>query len=176
MDNNELDLNLDELDQLESNADNKLKVKNRFQQLANDKRELAQKNEAEAKARTEAEARAKEAESKLEFFKNFSTVTSKYPGAAEFQDQILERVAKGIDIEEAAIGILAKEGKYQAPPQPQQPITPAPRAEGGSSINIMAEPKGMEQMNSNDMLDSLKELEKTGDLQQALRGGINIAG
>lgn len=168
----DLDNVLGEFDQIESNADSKLQVKNRFQQLANDKREIAQQKEAEAKARAEAEARAKEAEMKAEFYKNFNSVSSKYPEAANFQDQILERVSKGIDMEEATLGILAKEGKFGAPaPAPM----PTPSPEGGSALNTIPDgPKDLADMSQNEMFDALREAEKNGELQQTLRRGINL--
>lgn len=167
----ELDINLDELDQVDANADKKLQVRNRYQQLANDKRQLAQEKDAEAKARAEAEAKALEAEKKVEFYKNFNQITSKYPEATNFQDQILERVSKGLDMEEATLGLLAKEGKLQAPPPPQgEPLRP----EGGSAINSLQGPKETSDMNENEMLDSLRELEQSGELQKTLRSGLRI--
>lgn len=167
---NELELNLDDLDQVEQNADKKLQVRNRFQQLANAKTEAQQKAEAESKARADAEAKAQEAEKRVEFYKNFSQLSSKHPGAVDYQDQIYDRFSKGLDMEEATLGILAKEGKLGSTPNPQEVIRP----EGGSALNSMEGPKDLQDMNQNDMLDSLKDFEKTGDLQRALRGGINV--
>lgn len=165
------DLNLDELTQLDSQAEEKLKAKNRYQQLANDNRDLAQQREAESKARADAEAKAQEAEKKVEFYKNFSKISSKYPEAANFQDQILERVNKGLDVEEATLGLLAKEGKLN-PPTAQPMDMPNPI--GGSALNSLeAGPRDARDMNTGEMLDSLRDLEKSGELQRALRSGIN---
>lgn len=164
---NELDVDLEDLDQIDANSDRKLQVKNRYQQLANDKRELSQKLEAEAKAKAEAETKRLEAEKKLEFYKGFNTISSKYPEAANYQEQILDRHSKGIDLEEATLGILAKEGKLQATK------TEEVHPEGGSAINpeVVKDPSNL---TVGESLQTLKDLEKTGDLQKALRGGINV--
>lgn len=168
--NEELDLNLDELDQ---NADRTLQTKNRFQQLANDKRELTQKNELAEKATQEAnDARAK-AEKSLEFYKTFSTLSAKHPEATNYQDQILERVNKGYDPEEATLAVLAKEGKLSNQTQPLPPQR-TPSAEGGSALNQLNEgEKQLDQMNVKEKLEALQEMEKSGELLQALRSGIN---
>lgn len=171
MENNELDLNLDELDQIETNADNKLQVRNRFQQLANDKRTLAQEKEQVERERGEAQAKATQLEKELAFHKNFSQLSAKHPEAINFQDQILERVNKGMDAEEATVAVLFKEGKLNnQPPIQTQTFSP----EGGSSINQLSEgDKSPNDMNVNDKLIALQELEKSGELAQALRAGIN---
>src|SRR3990167_6391349 len=110
-DNTELDLNLDDLDQIETNTERKLEVKNRYQKLSEKvKLEAQGKADAETRFKSEEEARLR-AEKERDFFKNFSQVSSKHPEAAQYQDQILERVNKGYDMEEAAVAVLAKEGK-----------------------------------------------------------------
>lgn len=167
------ELNLDELDQIETSADNKLKVKNRFQQLANDKRTLSQEKELEVKARTDAEAKATLAEKNLEFYKTFSSLSAKHPEATNYQEQILERVNKGYDPEEATLAVLAKEGKLGNQTQ-FQPAPRTPTAEGGSAItNVSIENKSVDELSMDEKLTQLREMEKTGELVQALRQGIN---
>ena len=46
-----------------------------------------------------------------EFQKGFTTTTSKYPQASQFQDKIKELVVRGYDVEDAAVAVLNKEGK-----------------------------------------------------------------
>ena len=168
MDEN-LDLNLDDLDQIEVNADKKLQVKNRFQQLSDKvKSEAQEKEKAQAEAKANAERIAileKEAES----LKTFSQLSSKYPEASNFQEQILERVNKGYDPEEATLAVLAKEGKLaqQAPPKPEG-------AEGGSAMTQIPEgEKTPGDMSMNEKLEALKQLEKSGELLRAMKSGIN---
>lgn len=169
--NEELDLNLDELDQIETSADNKLKVKNRFQQLSDKvKIEAQEKEKAQAEAKTNAE-RVATLEKEASFLKTFSQLSSKHPEAANYQDQILERVNKGYDPEEATLAVLAKEGKLapQAPP-PQRTES----AEGGSAVtNVSVGEKSLSEMTMGDKLSQLQELEKSGELTRALRAGIN---
>lgn len=170
---NDLDLNLDELDQIDSNSANKLQIKNRYQKLANDNRTLAQEKEAaEAKVKAEAE-RAASLEKEANFYKTFSQLSSKHPEATNYQEQILERVNKGYDPEEATLAVLAKEGKLGGftPPAPQ--VRPQ-NVEGGSAMTQMPDgDKSLDEMSRNEKLDALLELEKSGDLLNALRAGIN---
>lgn len=119
----------------------------------------AKADETAAQAQQEAETAKKDAE----FYKNFNTVTSKYQGASEFQDQIKERYLKGIDMEEAAIGVLGKEGKYvppQAPPPPRQ--SPA----GGSATTTITQggEKPIGEMSQAERRAALMEAERRGDI------------
>lgn len=169
--NEELDLDLDELDQIDANADRKLQVKNRFQKLANDKRTLAQEKEAAEKAKAESEAKLQALEKETNFYKSFSQLSSKHPEASNYQDQIKERVDKGYDPEEAMFAVLAKEGKLgNQAPAPSR----TEQAEGGSAMTQLSEgDKTVNQLNEGEKLSALQELEKSGELTQILRAGIN---
>ena len=164
MDNNDLDLNLEELDKVEVSVENKLQVKDRFAKLS-EKVTLSRKEKevAEAKAQTEAD-RASKAEKERDFFKTFSQVSSKHPEAANFQDQILERVNKGMDTEEATVAVLYKEGKLTAP-QPQ-----VENVAGGSAPNTPSQgEKDFREMNNEEKRNVLLELEKKGELDAFLK-------
>ena len=161
---NELDLNLDELDKIEANADNKLQVKNRFQQLSEKVKLTAQeREEALTKAKVSEEARLS-AEKERDFFKNFSQVSSKHPEASAYQEQILERVNKGMDTEEATIAVLYKEGKLNTAPQVH-----IENVAGGSAPNTPGLEKNFGEMNLDEKRDVLLGLEKTGELDALLR-------
>ena len=164
-----LELNLDDLDQIEASADKKLQVKNRFQQLSDKvKSEAQEKEKAQAEAKANAE-RITALEKEAESLKTFSTLSSKYPEASNFQEQILERVNKGYDPEEATLAVLAKEGKLeqQAPPKPEG-------AEGGSAMTHISEgDRPIGELNASEKLAALQELEKSGELVRAMRSGIN---
>lgn len=156
------ELSLD-LDNLEVNAEKTLQVKDRFAKLTEKGIEAERKaQEAEAKAQAEAAARQK-AEKDLEFYKSFSQISTKYQGAAEFQDQIKERVDKGYDPEEAAIAVLGKEGKLG---QPAQTIS-QPHVAGGSAQTNLGEG------GSKDIRD-MTSAEKAEALMQAEREGANL--
>lgn len=160
----EKDLDLDVIEEQE-----KLETKNRIQKLSEKvKTSSMERDEALAKAREEAEARAK-LEKERDFFKSFSQISSKHPEAAQFQDQILERVNKGYDPEEAAIAVLAKEGKLGQ--MPEMPITQSGvQAEGGSAPTTFSGERQLSDMTPEEKLAALAEADKTGALFQALRG------
>lgn len=161
--NEELELNLDDLDQIEASEDNRLKVKNRFQQLANDKKALAQEKEAEI-------AKNKELERERDFFKGFSGQLTKYPKATDHQDKIWEKVRAGYELDDAIVSVLNKEGqlteqKIEQPiEQPKiEPTVQPIQAEGGSSPTIVTEGnKSVSDMTTSEKLEALKQLEKEG--------------
>lgn len=163
---NEEELNLDDLDSIQENAEKKLKVKNRFEQLS-EKVILTskEKEEALAKANQAEEARLK-AERERDFYKDFSTNIAKYPNAAEYQDKIREKVQNGYQTEDAIISVLAKEGKLTTPPPPTPEIT----VEGGSAPTITEGAKSLADMTPEEKLAALAEADKAGELASALRG------
>lgn len=162
------ELNLDDLDQVQTNAENKLKVKNRFEQLS-EKVIITSKEREEAQARAQAEAEARaQAEKERDFYKGFSQNISKYPQASEYQEQILEKVKGGYSTEDAMVAVLAKEGKlnmsYEAPQAPSQPV------EGGSAPTVFSGNKTLENMSADEKFAALQEMDKSGDLSDLLRG------
>ncbi len=154
------ELNLD-LDTVEQNAEKSLQIKDRFAKLTEKGIEAEKKaQEAEAKANAEAE-RASKAEKDLNFYKSFSQISSKHPGASEYQDQIKERVDKGYDPEDAVLAVLAKEGKLN-----NQTFTPPvrPNVEGGSAQTDLGQSgtKSVSEMNTNEKMEALLQAEKEG--------------
>lgn len=162
------ELNLD-LDSIETNVENKLKVKNRFEQLS-EKVILTSKERDEAQSKVDTADKARlAAEKERDFFKSFSQISSKHPEATNYQDQILERVNKGYDPEEAALAVLAKEGKLTL--QTQQMMEPgAPiSVEGGSAPTILQGNKSITDMKPEEKFDVLSKLSNE-ELARALRG------
>lgn len=158
---NELDL---DLDNIEAQERQKLQVKDRFAKLSSDYSQTKkEKEEAEAKVNAEAEARLK-AEKERDFYKSFSQLSSKHPEAANFQEQILERVNKGMDTEEATVAVLYKEGKLNIP-TPQAEIG---NVAGGSAINTPGVEKEYHDMNLDEKREVMMGLEKTGELERLL--------
>lgn len=159
-----------DLDNIESNTEQKLKVKNRFEKLS-EKVILTskEKDEALAKVKTETEARSN-AEKERDFYKDFSANVSKYPNASEFQDKILEKVKGGYSTEDAMVSVLAKEGKLNASSTPTPVSQPTFNAEGGSASTMFEGTKSLRDMSSEEKLSALSELDKSGDLANALRG------
>lgn len=82
------------------------------------------------KAKNERSAALKE----VEFYKDFSTQTSKYSAASEYQDVIKEKVMSGYTVEDATVAVLAKEGKLvNSPVEAPKGDSPA----GGSATNAI---------------------------------------
>lgn len=156
------------LDELEVQTEEKLKVKNRFEKLS-EKLILTsrEKDEALAKATVEAEARAS-AEKERDFYKDFSANVSKYPHASGFQDKILEKVKGGYSTEDAMVAVLAKEGRLNMSSESVQ--QPTYQAEGGSAPTTFEGTKSLGDMTPEEKLSALAEADKTGDLVNALRG------
>lgn len=158
---NELDL---DLDNIEAQEKQKLQVKDRFAKLSSDYSQTKkEKEEAEAKVNAEAEARL-QAEKERDFYKSFSQISSKHPEASNYQDQILERVNKGMDTEEATVAVLYKEGKLNT-------FTPQPEignVAGGSAPNTPGVEKDYHDMNLDEKRDVMMGLEKSGELERLL--------
>lgn len=161
------ELNLEELDQIEANAENKLKVKNRFEQLSEKVKVTSQERDAEAEARKKAEEEKASIEKDRDFYKNFSTLSSKYPAAAEYQETIREKVNAGYTEEDAVLAVLAKEGKLAGTPNPPQ-HTETP--EGGSAPTIQVGEKSIADMTLEEKRAALEEADISGELANALLG------
>lgn len=154
----ELDLDLDTT--LEE--ENKNKVEKRIKDLSEKVRLTSTERDDLLKAKEESEAKAKAAQLDADFYKNFSTVSSKYAGSADYQEQIREKVNAGYDLEDATVAVLNKEGKFTPPAAPQAPReSPA----GGSAINTFKSgDKTVSEMTQAERRSALMEAEKRGDL------------
>lgn len=112
------------------------KSEKRIKDLSEKVKTTAQERDELATAKAEAETKATEAQKEVEFYKDFSQQTSKYKDAAEYQDQIKEKVLAGYSVEDATISVLAKEGKF-TPPIPEAPKGESPA--GGSATNTITD-------------------------------------
>lgn len=142
---------------------------NRIKDLSEKVKTTAEERDKFAQEKADAEAAVQAAKKETDFYKGFSAINSKYPGASEYQDKILEKVNAGYEMEDAAISILAKEGKL---------TTPAERVEspaGGSAATSMANPddKPLAEMTRDEKRAKLEEIEReTGGVSQILRRGL----
>lgn len=152
---NELDLNLTDNSGELSRKDIRIKSLSDKVKLTSEERD---EKDRLLKERDEQLANASK---EREFYKNFNGIASKYQGASEYQDKILEKVNAGYDIEDATISILHKEGKFtSAQPQEQREIS-----YGGSATTSMPnENKSVKEMSSNELRNELLEAEKRGEL------------
>lgn len=121
----------EEINESGTEVEKKPRMDQRVEKALSEKAKAEEAAAKEAKAREKAEREAEAAKKDLEFFRNFNTVSSKYQGASEYQDQIREKVAAGYELEDATVAVLNKEGKFVPPPPPPQPKEfPA----GGSAV------------------------------------------
>lgn len=163
---NELDLTLDELDSVETNAENKLKVKNRFEKLSEKVILTSKEKEELAKAKEALENEKNSLAKERDFYKDFSVNVSKYPQASDFQDKILEKVKQGYATEDAIVSVLNKEGKLTASVETK----PAPQVEGGSAPTTFEGEKGLSDMTAEEKRNALLDADKRGEVERALRG------
>jgi hypothetical protein len=159
----EEDLNL-ELDNVESNTEERLKVKNRFEKLSEKVILTSKERDELAEAKKQLEVDKVSVEKERDFYKDFSVNIAKYPQASAFQDKILEKVKAGYSTEDAMVAVLNKEGKL-LPPEPNNP-----QVEGGSAPTTVEGEKDVNDMNADEKFAKLQELDKTGALASAIRG------
>lgn len=154
----ELDLNEDNQEEIISRKDNRIKS------LSDKVKSTAEERDALAKAKEEAEAKYQAAQKEAEFFKSFNTVSTKYQGATEYQDKIREKVALGLDVEDATMLVMTKEGKY-TPPAPA-PERQGNVAGGSASIGITDHvEKTAKDMSQDERKQILNELVSKGEFK-----------
>ena len=133
----------------------------RIKSLSDKVKSTSEERDALVKDKAEAIAKADAAQKDADFYKGFNAVSSKYQGSSEYQDKIREKVALGLDVEEATMLIMTKEGKYTPP---VQPLVRESAAGGSASIGIndTAE-KPYKEMSRSDLKAGLQELESKGE-------------
>lgn len=150
------DVQLDEEIQQES------KVEKRIKHLSNKVKLTSQERDELAKANQKVEAERDTAKKEVEFYSAFSDTTDKYPVAKEYKDKIKEKVLAGYSVEDAAVAVLAKEGRLEAPlPAKDNPA-------GGSATNppMTGDVKPLQDMTRE---------EKRAEVLKAIdRGDINL--
>lgn len=104
------------------------KVEKRIRQLSNKVKLTSKERDELAKAKQKLEAERDTAKKEVEFYSAFSDTTDKYPNAKDFKDKIKEKVMAGYSVEDAAVAVLAKEGKLTAVKTIENPA-------GGSATN-----------------------------------------
>ncbi len=160
------DIEID-LDNAGIQAEGKLKVKNRFEQLSEKVILTSKERDEKAALATQLTAEKAELSKERDFYKDFSTNVSKYPNASEYQSQILEKVKAGYSTEDAMVSVLAKEGKLS----PQAPKAPdLGTIEGGSAPTNFTGDKQLSDMTPAEKLAALGDADRAGALVGALRG------
>lgn len=161
---------MDELElDLEGSEDinkTELRIKNLSSKVRETSTERDEAKAAAEVAKAEAEANAKE----RDFFKGFSAISEKYPGATEFQDAILEKVNAGYSTEDAAVSVLNANGKLQ--PQAQQQDARPITAGGGSAATVLpnSAERPIAEMTQAERREALMDPERQAELESILRG------
>lgn len=137
------------------------RTNSRIKSLSDKVKSTSEERDALKTKADEAEAKAAAALKDAEFYKGFNPMTSKYPGSSEYQDKIREKAALGLDVEEATMLVMAKEGKYT----PSQPVVERSSATGGSAVTNLkdGDSKSPDKMTQDERKAALMEAEAKGE-------------
>lgn len=128
------ELDLDLADSASEEQEQISKAEKRIKSLSEKVKLTSQERDELASAKEKVEAEKAQALKDVDFFKNFNTLTSKYPGSSEFQDKIKEKFNQGYELEDATISELVKAGRF-TPPTPEVARKESPA--GGSASNTV---------------------------------------
>lgn len=158
----------DELDlDLTPEEQNINRTEARIKDLSSKVREKASEAEAAKEAAQKAEEAREAAEKRAEFLENFSNVSAKYPDATEYKADIEAKVQAGYSLEDAAVAVLASQGKFT----PQVEQVQQSQAAGGSApteIPVYAD-KPIGEMSREEMRNALIEADRNGELRKVLK-------
>lgn len=158
----ELELDLSENENINNRAEERIKdLSSKVRNTAKERDEAQAVAEA---ARAEAETATKE----RDFFKDFSTLASKYPNATEFQDKIMDKVRNGYSPEDATVSVLNAEGKLSAQPVEVAPIV-GPAAGGSASTVIPNGDRSVNEMSRDEKRAALEAASASGELGDVIR-------
>lgn len=160
MDELELDLN---------GSEDINKTELRIKNLSSKVRETSEERDSAKAEAEQAKAAVELATKERDFFKSFSQISEKYPGATEYQDAILEKVNLGYSAEDAALSVLNANGKLQ----PVTQAVEAPNAAGGGSAGTVIPNNGEKtigEMSQAERREALMNPEIQGELEAILRG------
>lgn len=134
----------------------------RFKEVSQKNIENAKKAEEAEKGKAEAEQKTLAAEKKSGFYKDFSKLSSKYPGASEHLEEIETKVMAGYDPEDATVSVLNKAGKLNVHAERDT-------AAGGSSTTSpgTGKQKTIAEMSRDERRAALVEAEKRGDISMS---------
>lgn len=146
--------------QLDDEVPKENKVEKRIKELSNKVKLTSKERDELATLNKKLEGERDTARKEVEFYSAFSDTTDKYPAAKEFKDKIKEKVLAGYSVEDAAVAILAKEGKLEAPlPKKDNPA-------GGSATNppMTGEPKPLNEMTREEKREQVIKAMDRGDI------------
>lgn len=155
-----LDLDLESLDQ---NIERTNKVEERIKDLSSKVRLTAEERDEKDKLLKERDEQLTNLTKENQFLSSFTDLTAKYPNAHEYRDAIKEKVLSGYDPEDAAVAVLAKEGKLGGTPAP---IVPPESPIGGSATTVTTATgdKPLNELTRDELREALKESIDRGDI------------
>lgn len=154
-------MNEDQVDNIETDINNKNAVEERVRKAISDKKEAETRFEVEQKARQESDAKVAQMEKETNFLNSFSDVSAKFPTASEFKDKIKEKVmTSGYSVDDATVAVLHAEGRLTSTPVQQGNVA------GGSAPNqiIQSGNKTLKEHTSAERWEMLREAERRGDI------------
>lgn len=166
-------VNLEEVDETISQTN---KVEERIKDLSHKVKTTSEERDTAQKSVEDLTKERDDAVKETEFYTTLSTVTDKYPDAKEFKDDILEKVKSGYSLEDAAVAILVREGKYVAPEASEESTeevveeseTPA----GGSAVNPPpTDEKSMEAI----IKEGTQEEKKAALIEEEKKGNLGLS-
>lgn len=158
----ELELNLEENENIN-------RAEERIKNLSSKVKLTAQERDELAAAKADLEQRASSLEKERDFFREFSALSSKFPGASEYQDKILEKVNAGYSPEDAAVSVLNAEGKLMPQAKEVETVPIAPAAGGSASTVIPSGEKTPSDMSQEERRAALQEASDSGELAGIIR-------
>lgn len=155
----------DELElELEDQQINKTEA--RIKDLSSKVREQATAAADAKKAADEANTAREAAEKRAEFLESFSDVATKYPGSSEYKADIEAKVHAGYSVEDAAVAVLASNGKFT--PQVEQASYSAAGGSANTEIPSYAD-KNVGEMTQEERRNALIELDNQGELRRLFK-------
>jgi len=153
-----------DLDALDADINQTNKIQDRIKNLSSKVKMTSEERDEFQKLNTELTDSNDTLTKERDFFKGFSTLSpEKYPNVAEHQDAIRDKVLAGYSMEDAALTVLAKEGKL-----PQVEVAPEVKEDvaGGSAPNAITSDgeKTLAEMTMEDKRAKLVELETKGEI------------
>jgi len=154
-----------DLDKLDGEIDRENKVEKRIKDLSEKVKLTAEDRDEKQRLYEEQRVENETLRKERDFLNSFGDQVAKFSEAANFRDQIKERVLKGYTVEDATAAVLVAQGKYVAPTVPPQPtITPEAYA-GGSSATLQASgDKPLSEMTREEKRAMLLQAENRSDI------------
>lgn len=152
-----------DLESLDNDIEKHSKVEKRIKDLSEKVRLTSEERDEKDKLLTQAQAEKEVLQKERDFLNSFGDALAKHPKAAQFKDEIKEKVLKGYSVEDAAISTLASKGEFS---QPQKEATVENPAGGSAAVNqsVTDGQKTPAQMSREEKRAALMEAEQKGDI------------